>query len=81
VEYRQSSATRTLSPAELRGFRTKHKLHQEDLAQLLGVHRNTVARWEASLRPIPPYLNLTLEGLALHLPHRRRGATAVEPSG
>jgi DNA-binding XRE family transcriptional regulator len=74
-----------MTPAELRSFRAKHKLRQEDLAQLLGVTRLTIARWEVSLRPIPSYLNLALEGLALHLPatrKRRAAAPAVRiPTG
>jgi DNA-binding XRE family transcriptional regulator len=65
-----------MTPAELRRFRAKHKLRQEDLAQLLGVTRLTVARWEVSLRPTPPYLSLALEGLALHLPPTRKRSAA-----
>jgi len=72
-------AVRVLSPPELRRFRARHKLSQQELGQLLGLTRNTVARWEAGIRPIPQHMNLILEGLALHLPHRRRGATVLEP--
>jgi transcriptional regulator with XRE-family HTH domain len=70
--------TRVLSSADVRAFRTKHKLSQQELGELLGLTRNTVGRWEAGIRPIPEHMNLTLEGLALHLPHRRRGARPIE---
>ncbi len=48
---------------ELRGWRQKHRLTQEKLAQMLGVIRVTVARWEAEARGIPPFLPLALEAL------------------
>lgn len=38
-------------------------LSQIELARQLGVAANTVNRWEAGTRKIPPYLWLALEGL------------------
>jgi transcriptional regulator with XRE-family HTH domain len=73
-------AAAPLGPTELRRFRAKHKLRQEDLAQLLGISRLAIARWETSTRSVPPYMNLTLEGLAARLPLRKRGVRVVSDS-
>jgi len=69
-----------LGPTELRRFRAKHKLRQEDLAQLLGISRLAIARWETSTRSVPPYMNLTLEGLTAHLPAPRRARALTQVS-
>jgi hypothetical protein len=39
-------------------------MSQIDLAHALGVAANTVNRWEAGTRKIPPYLHLALEALS-----------------
>jgi DNA-binding XRE family transcriptional regulator len=49
---------------ELINWRGKYSYTQEELAQALGVFRETIARWETGTRKIPPYLNLALETLA-----------------
>lgn len=42
-----------MSPDQLKSLRAKLGLSQAGLAQKLGVNRNTVARWEMGLHPIP----------------------------
>ena len=46
---------------ELKTWRKRSGHTQEELAQILGVTKTTVYRWEAALREIPPFLALTLE--------------------
>jgi transcriptional regulator with XRE-family HTH domain len=47
--------------AELKAFRERLGLSQEDLANHLKVARNTVSRWELGNAKIPEYLDLALE--------------------
>ena len=54
---------------ELRAWRDHWQLSQADLARTLGIHINTVHRWERETVPIPPYLELALAEL-----NRRLGA-------
>lgn len=49
-----------MSPEELKEWRERKQLTQETLAEILGVHRVTVAKWEAGTRGIPPFLHLAL---------------------
>lgn len=57
-------------PADVRAFRERHGLTQEQLAALLLLPnpktggRITVARWEAGTREPPPFLPLALETIA-----------------
>ena len=44
-------------------FRTEFNLTQQQLAELLGVARNTVARWEVGLVKPPKIAELALDGL------------------
>jgi|GEM_PF-6159409 len=44
-------------------FRTEFSLTQQQLAELLGVWRNTVARWEVGLVKPPKVAELALDGL------------------
>ena len=48
---------------ELKEWRRNQNLTQGALADLLGVHRVTIAKWEAGDRGIPPFLPLALEAL------------------
>jgi len=48
---------------QLRGWRKRHELTQQGLADRLGVRVLTVIRWEAGLHPQPGYLGLALERL------------------
>ncbi len=48
---------------ELQKWRIDNKMTQQALADVLGVHRVTVAKWEAGMEPIPKYMALALAGL------------------
>jgi transcriptional regulator with XRE-family HTH domain len=48
---------------ELRAWRRKQGLTQEQLANCLGVIRVTIARWETDVRAVPSFLPLALEAL------------------
>jgi len=54
-----------LTGEQLRQWRIAHGLTQSQLAQLLGVQRNTVTRWEIGERTPPPgnVLDLAIEAL------------------
>ena len=47
----------------LAAWRAEHSLTQAALAERLGVHKNTVAKWERGEQAIPPFLSLALETL------------------
>lgn len=59
---------------QLKSWREYHQLTQDQLGQMLGVFRETVARWETDARAIPPFLGLALETVQRELPktHKRR---------
>jgi len=57
---------------ELRAWRKRRRLSQEALAQLLGITRVTVARWEVGIRFIPPFLPLALKGLETEMEEGKR---------
>ena len=46
---------------DIKDFREKHNLTQDELAKELMVASNTVARWERGERQIPNHLPLALE--------------------
>ena len=48
---------------ELKEWRHKVGLSQEELGRLLGVARFSVSRWEREARAIPSFLPLALEAL------------------
>ena len=48
---------------ELESWRMSNNLTRENLAEFLRVDYTTVYRWEASLRKIPPFLNLAIESI------------------
>ena len=48
---------------QLRQRRSALRLTQQKLADLLGVKKNSVYRWESGLLSVPPYLHLALIGL------------------
>lgn len=52
---------------DLKAWRERHNLTQDQLAELLSVAKNTVSRWERGERAIPEYLALALEALELRL--------------
>jgi len=52
-----------MTPSELIKWRKEQDLNQVDLANILGVTKACISRWESGDRPISPYLHLTLECL------------------
>ncbi|MBZ0156103.1 MAG: helix-turn-helix transcriptional regulator [Alphaproteobacteria bacterium] len=50
-----------MTPEQLKAWRKRSGYTQEEFAQILGVTKTTVYRWEAAMREIPPFLALTLE--------------------
>jgi len=66
-----------LSPEELRAWRLKHGLTQQELGWLLGLSRSAISGWEQGARKIPPYLSLLLEVLEKHL-KEERGAVLLK---
>jgi transcriptional regulator with XRE-family HTH domain len=61
-----------MTPLDLRVWRTRQQLTQGQLAHRLGVHINTVNRWECGESAIPAFLPLALETL-------ERRSTAGQP--
>jgi len=57
---------------QLQLWRTYHQLTQEQLGAMLGVARETVARWEIGSRRIPSHLGLSLETIQRELPKAHR---------
>jgi len=53
-----------VTPAELRAWRDRHFLDQDELASLLEVHPQTVRNWEHGRTRIPHLAVLALETLA-----------------
>jgi len=58
---------RRLTGEELRAWRKRHGLTQQELAWLLGLSREAISNWERGTRTIPPYLCLVLDVLEKHL--------------
>lgn len=56
-----------LTPGELRAWRTDRGLTQQELADLLGIHRVTVSRMETGELPLGVADRLALEGLGARL--------------
>jgi DNA-binding XRE family transcriptional regulator len=54
-----------MTKEELVAARTALNLSRRDLANLLGVHWNTVTKWETGGQNMPPYLGLALDGIRL----------------
>ena len=52
-----------MKPAELKEMREEMGLTQGQLAEALGVHRESVNRWENEARRIPSMLQLAMERL------------------
>jgi len=69
-----------MTPAELKLWRRQHgKVTQAELASQLGVHVNTVNRWEAGTTEIPGFLGLALETLARRAGQPVQALSASEP--
>jgi transcriptional regulator with XRE-family HTH domain len=52
-----------MTPSELFKWRNGQGYTQKGLADLLGVDKMTVYRWEKAMREIPPFLDLALRSL------------------
>jgi transcriptional regulator with XRE-family HTH domain len=50
---------------ELKSWRLKRNLTQEELGEILGVAKNSVFRWEAGMRKVPSFLHLALVAIDL----------------
>lgn len=61
-----------LQPETLIAIRNLAGLTQSGLADALGIHRTTVARWETGKQPIPKWVELALRGLILSVSSKRR---------
>lgn len=52
-----------LTPSQLVRVRSRYALTQADLSGELGVTRNTVARWEMGLYPVPHWVRFFVNNL------------------
>ncbi len=52
-----------MTALQLKAWRTKRKLSQEDLAERLGIHWITVSRWERKVIPVPKWVPVWLRTL------------------
>ncbi len=52
-------------PDQLTAWRRSHGFTQKKLAEILGVKKTTVYRWEKNMRIIPPFLHLALERIEM----------------
>ena len=68
-----------MTGAELRNVRHRLALTQQQLGEKLGVHRVTIAKWEASAAPIPRAIMLAVAGLAPPLASRARRSARERP--
>lgn len=62
----KASALRDIGGADLRFVRELAGATQGDLEAMLGLGRNTVARWETGQRPMPGYIAAFVRVLGLH---------------
>lgn len=53
-----------MTPAELTAARKELRLSQHELAGWLGVPPNRISQWERGKARIPPYMYLTMIGVA-----------------
>lgn len=64
-----------MQPDELKAFRDKRGLTQQGLADLLGVERNTVNRWEMGERRIPQMAEKLIRCLVLEKKLLKKAST------
>jgi len=70
-----------MTPEQLKQWREKHQHSQQSLAEVLGVYRETVARWENGTREIPSLLALALEALEYREEVKKTGDTGKRKGG
>jgi transcriptional regulator with XRE-family HTH domain len=63
----------TMTPAELQRWRRRRRLTQDQAAELIGVTRNSVNRWEMGLHPISRRTARMIEMLGAVFSAARRG--------
>jgi transcriptional regulator with XRE-family HTH domain len=63
-----------MKPDELKRIRTRLGFTQDQLADEIGVHRVTVAKWEAGSRGIPEPVARLVQRIQAERRPRRRGA-------
>jgi len=63
-----------MTPGELRRIRKRMKLTQAELAEEIGVARNTVTRWEIDLNPIPEPMAKLIRLIAAQRKAGKKGA-------
>lgn len=61
----------TMTGKQLRRKRNQMSMTQAELAKLLGVARNTVARWERGEMSVPKFLHLALKSVDAELAARK----------
>lgn len=61
-----------MTSTQIKAWRTRHKVSQERLAQLLTVDPMTVSRWERGIQTAPGFLALALEALTAKLPKGKK---------
>ena len=52
-----------MTPSDIWDFRKRHELTVAGLAEVLGVHKSQVSRWETGQREAPPWLPKFLAAL------------------
>jgi transcriptional regulator with XRE-family HTH domain len=67
-----------LRPPQLWNFRERHNLTGTDLAEMLGVHKSQVSRWETGKRKIPLWLEKFIACLDSTLP--AKASTNARPT-
>lgn len=72
-EERMQNPLREFSAQDLREWRTSYQLTQEELAAMLDVQPNTLARWERGVKPIgnARMLGLSLQAISFSLAVQR----------
>lgn len=73
---------RGVTSDELKRWRAKHGVGQQELADKLGVHLQTVSKWERDVQAIPPFLPLALETIERNLlvKDRKPGRPSKKPT-
>lgn len=66
-----------MTPKELTSWKKRHGLNQVELANILGVTKASISRWESGKRPIPAFLHLALKCLKV----KKGGDLKIKGSG
>lgn len=65
----------------MKEWREKNGITQDRLAELLGVHKITLCRWETGFSPIPNFLVLALAELERRLSKKTTGSKHQKVEG